>query len=486
MRKLLFLFSFLVFSIHLFAQSVGITDFMRLNPYSNNNNPAAYIPYNCYVGVPCVSNLNLSYYNSGFTIDRLLKMNNHDTPMDLFINKSLKDLTSKNCINTSLGLELLGCGFRLKKLPKFFFTFSYRLKMDQQLSYSKDLFGLLLQSFLETSKVDDYFYSKTTPAHLELGGNISLYQEFGVGIQWQLFDNLYLGIKPKVLFGLFNLTSDIFEARVYSNPLEGTFHGKFNVDLSVASVIPFYIKEQAKLLLSSEGIKNIDFADAYGKSFSKNSGFALDIGAVFRINKEIRISAAVSDLGFIRWRSTPLKMTLKSEGEVDILLNNVSEELISNLIKNGINISLDSMITIANANFSLKKLDNYFTLITSKFMADCYFDLTPNNRFIVQFKGYLLGDTFLPQFTVAYNGTFFDTFDVVVSYSMMKNSFANLGVGLGIRVGPLHLYLGTDNIIVAKQLFNTTKVNATAGVLFDFPLEVKHKEPKLKSMYKIY
>jgi len=485
MKKLLFfLFFVLILSVKIFPQSVGITDFMRLNPYSNFNNPASFTPYNWYVGIPGASYLNFSYYNSGFTIDKLLKMNNKNTPMDVYINKSLKDLTSKNWINTNMGLELLGFGFRLKELQKFFFTFSYQLKMDQQLSYSKDLFGLLLQSFLAKNEFDKYLYSKTTPAHLDLGGNFSLYQEFSIGVQCQVIDKLYIGVRPKFLFGLFNLKANHFETRMYSDPTNGAFYGKFNVDIDLTSVIPFVAKDQKGVSLSSHGIKNINFANAWGKSFSQNAGFAIDFGAVYRINKELRVSVSVTDLGFIRWKSTPLNMSLKSVGNADILLNNVSEELISDLIKKGINISLDSMITIANTNFAMKRMDAFTTMITSKFMADCYFDLTPHNRFIAQFKGYLVGNKFLPQFTVAYNGTFFDAIDVVVSYSMMKNSFANLGVGAGFRIGPLHLYVGTDNIIVAKKLFNTTKVNLTAGLLLDFPLKVSHKETELNSIFK--
>ena len=123
-------------------------------------------------------------------------------------------------------------------------------------------------------------------------------------------------------------------------------------------------------------------------------------------------------------------------------------------------------------------------MLTSKIMLDGYFDLTPSNRFILQFKGYIMGKNFLPQFTVAYNGSFFNVIDVVVSYSMMRKNFANLGLGLGFRMGSVHLYTGTDNILAAVNIFNATRTNATFGLLVNFPTRPKVKEAELRSLFR--
>jgi len=487
MKKIaLFFCSFVLFQ-SAFSQTVGITDFMRLNPYSNFNNPAAFVPYNWYVGVPGVSNLNFAYYNSGFSINKLSQMSNNsgNLPVDLFVKKSIKDLSKTSWLNMNVGAELLGCGFRVPKLDNYFFTFSYQIKMEQQLSYSKDLLGLLMQYSLG-GNVEEFFYTRETPATLRLSQNTSIYQEFSLGMQSEVLDNLYVGARTKFLFGMLNMKTNSFSAEVFPDLNDQSIIGKFNIDLDVASVIPFYVKNNNEILLTSDGLNNFggNFGRSYGKSFSKNAGFAIDLGAVYRINKQFRVSAAITDLGFIRWRSTPLNMTIKSVGDGIIDLKGFSKELMADIVKNGFNLSLDSLLTLANINFTMRERSAYTTMLTSKIMTDCYFDLNSYTRFILQFKGYIIGKTFLPQFTIAYNGTFFDAIDVVVSYSMMKKSFANLGVGLGFRMGPAHLYLGTDNIIVAAHLLNTAKVNFTAGLLVDFPFKIKHKEAELKSMFK--
>jgi hypothetical protein len=138
---------------------------------------------------------------------------------------------------------------------------------------------------------------------------------------------------------------------------------------------------------------------------------------------------------------------------------------------------------MVNHNLVLEEINPYTTMLTTKMMLDGYFDLTPSNRLIVQFKGYCLGKHFLPQFTVAYNGTFWNVIDVVVSYTMMKKSFANIGVGFGFRMGPVHLYAGTDNILAPINLLNAPKMNATVGLLVDFPVKAKVKEAELKSLF---
>ena len=483
MKKYILLFlTGLFISVNTFPQTVGITDFMRLNPYSGSNNPAYFMPYNGYVGIPGASNINFSLLNTSFIYKNFIKLNDDGTPEKFTPNKFVNSLhPTSNWFNTNLNMELLGFGFRVKKC---FFSFNYRLKMDQQFRYSRDLFGFLLQGNLAQDKEGNYIYKSAT---LEIEPNITVYQEMSLGFQTQIFDWLYIGARPKILFGLANINPKL-SATINTDPEDYTIFGTHNVDINVASIIPFYKKDaDGNISLNSDALSDIgnDIPGLVKSCFSKNLGFAIDLGAVYRLNQQVRFSASVTDLGFIRWKGKGALLNIASNPNANSFkFEGFNEDQITNLINNGIDFNLDTIFNVVSNNFSLNELNSYSTMLTSKVMLDGYFDLTPSNRFILQFKGYIMGKNFLPQFTVAYNGSFFRVFDIVLSYSMMRNSFANLGVGLGIRIGPLHLYAGTDNILAAVNVLNATKINVTTGLLINFPVTAKVKEPELKSLFK--
>jgi hypothetical protein len=481
MKKYLFLiFLYLSISLSSFSQSVGINDFMRLNPYSNFANPAYFVPYNVYVGIPGAANVNFLLYNTGLHYKNLFITNKYGNPKTITPNKFVSKLHKKrNRFNTDANFELLGFGFRVKD---YFLSFSYRLRMEENIKYSKDLFGFLFQGNLAQDDKGAYLYTKKSPSVLEFAPNITLYQEMGIGFQGKIFDWLYIGARPKILFGVFNLKTENFNAKVYSNPEDYSIYGNYNVSVNVASVMPFYSKDKnGKINFNMGSLFNFDNNVLKG-AFSKNLGFAIDLGAVYRINQQIRVSVSITDLGFIRWKSKPLNMSIKPLANgADYEFSGFTTDQFINFLQNGVTINLDSIV---NHNFILAERAPYNTMLTSKIMLDGYFDLTPLNRFIIQFKGFIMGKAFLPQFTIAYNGTFFNMIDVVVSYSMMRKSFANLGVGLGFRLGPAHLYMGTDNVLAPINLFNASKISATFGLLVDLPFKEKVKEAELKSLFK--
>jgi len=488
MKKKLFFFCCFCFSVNLLSQTVGITDFMRLNPYSNTNNPAYFIPYDWYVGVPGLANVNISFYNTSIFYKNLIKIDSKGIADDVTINKFLKTIPKNSWLNTEMGIEVFGFGFRKYN---YFFTFACRLKVDASLKYSKSLFRFLLKDTPLPDNIEDIdYYSK-----VNLESNLKIYKELCFGFQGQILDNLYIGVRPKILLGLLDFKTNAFNAKFSTNVSDDVIAGNYNINLNAASVFPFYKKD-------SEGNIKIDLGSLFSTGIgskkimndilTKNIGFAIDLGVVYRINQEFRVSASITDLGFIKWKSSALKIsTDPNANSFDFSRINADELL--KLLKTG-SIDADKNKDFFNGVIC-SEINSYVTMLTSKIMIDGYFDVTPSNRFIIQGKGYILGKNFLPQLTLAYNGTFYNAIDVVVSYSMMEKSFANLGIGLGFRMGPAHLYFGTDNVLAAFSknskdviapinLFNASRVDFTVGLLVDFPFKAKVKEPVLKSIFK--
>jgi hypothetical protein len=481
MKKIAFLILTNLFcSFCAFPQSVGVNDFMRLNPYSSLNNPAYFMPYDMYVGIPAASNFNLSYYYSSNLYKNIFETFNDPNRTKLSVEKFLKSLKGNNWINTELNTELLGFGFRVKD---YFFSFSYRLKMDEHFKYTSDLFGFLLQ--------DVNSYTRISPAEFSMETNVNLYQEMSLGFQGKILDNLYVGARPKLLFGLVNLKTAKLNATIYRDPSNNEVYGSYDADIYGSSIIPLFEREaNGKLAFTLDPLRDLDSYSRYAKNaFKQNVGFSIDLGAVYRINQHFRVSASVTDLGFIHWKGSPLNkqggtaLHMKFGSTGDVKFDGYVADQLTNYINSGNKIDFDSIFGIINSEFIFEEVKSYNTFLTSKIMTDVYFDLDPYNRFIFQCKGYIYGKNFLPTFTFAYNGTFFNAIDVVVSYTMMKKSFANFGVGVGFRAGPFHIYAGTDNLFALLNTVKTTKGSVTFGLVVDTPFLEKVKEPKLKSWF---
>ena len=52
---------------------------------------------------------------------------------------------------------------------------------------------------------------------------------------------LYIGVRPKLLFGLANVKTRYANATLYTDPEDYTMRMNYNIDASIASVIPYSI-----------------------------------------------------------------------------------------------------------------------------------------------------------------------------------------------------------------------------------------------------
>ncbi|HQQ21270.1 MAG TPA: hypothetical protein PK471_05130, partial [Bacteroidales bacterium] len=74
---------------------------------------------------------------------------------------------------------------------------------------------------------------------------------------------------------------------------------------------------------------------------------------------------------------------------------------------------------------------------------------------------------------------YWNIIDVIVSYSMMQKSFTNLGIGIGFKFGPFHIYGGTNNIFSIFRPLNSSLVNYQLGISFAWSHK-KYKETNIK------
>ena len=123
----------------------------------------------------------------------------------------------------------------------------------------------------------------------------------------------------------------------------------------------------------------------------------------------------------------------------------------------------------------LAPLEKYNTALNTNLLLRGNYDVDAHNRFSAQVQGRCLGSGFRPAFTVAYNGCFYDKLDVCVSYTMMPQSYDNIGLGISGRLfKTCNIYLATNNVIGFFNPLNTSAMNVQAGIVF-----VLHPEDKI-------
>lgn len=452
------------------AQEVPVTHFMYLNPYRLYTDPSASTPYNGYVGIPAIGNLNFGLYNSSIRYNNLFTTDKAGYPTTLTVNKFINSLDpNKNFLNLSLNEEILGFGFRAAK--KFFFTFDYRLRADMDLSYSKDLFGFPL--------LGNQNYLGEDVAHLQLGLNGSVYQEFGIGIQHQVNDMISWGARAKLLFGAININTTNLYADIATDEDDYSMLIKYNADAQLASIVPISLDlNNGSYNFAIGEINSGVFQNAF-----RNPGFAFDLG--FRITpiKWLSVSASVLDLGLISWKTSAQRITsaLADNGHYyhdgGFLFTGLSETDLQNMMsEEGMGAFLDSVAGYFPLNSS--PIAKYTRMTNPRFMLQAEFHANKDNRFTLLGQGVLVNHSFRPALTVAYNGHFFNVFDICLAYTLQKNSYDNLAVGLGFDIGPINLYVTTHNILTAFDRTRLSKLTGTVGLVVNWGHMRRSREEK--------
>ena len=450
MKQIYTAFFVMLFTISLNAQTDITTYFMRSNPYSNHENPASHIPFKGYFGIPAIGNLNINFTNTAFHYNNMFRRNAEGFPeeftVDKFVNKLHK---TENWLNLSLNEEILGFGFRAKFL---FFSFSCRTKVEQYLKFSKGIFELPLKGNMN-------FLGENNPANMDLNISLNAYQEISLGVQAEIGKRLYIGARPKLLIGLANIKTNQLNAKIYTDPNDYSITVKYAADITAVSAFPS---------LSTGGSSLMQLGFNNWRNILDNYGFALDVGGFFRINDHFGVGAAVNNFGFINWKTPGIR--LKSE-----LSDQGHYYKDGGFFFDGLNTDQVTDIFSGNMSGLFDSLKYYFPVksevypggkmwLTPRFNVEGYFQINPTHRFSAFFQGAVIGKSFYPRFTLAYSGKFGNIFEICANYSIMPSSYSNIGVGIGLSLGPVYLYVATDNIIGACTPLNASTLNAQFGL----------------------
>jgi hypothetical protein len=167
----------------------------------------------------------------------------------------------------------------------------------------------------------------------------------------------------------------------------------------------------------------------------KNPGFAIDLGFNYFPVEKFSVSASVVDLGFIRWRNYVWNFHQEADYSFEGLEFKLDEDFSAG------EALLDSLKQEMKVRVTREP---YTTTLAGKIYLGAAYNLTEKVRFGAVFRTRIYDYKFYNQLTISANVQPISMFSLSLSYSMYQNSYTNLGLGLSLRLGPLNMFLITD------------------------------------------
>lgn len=453
LHRLLGLFAVCLACLSAQAQSVSPVDFMRFNPYQMNANPATDLPYESVMSL-VIGNFGLDVQNTTLRYDNVFDFDVQGRPSAINLTKLANSLKEDNFLGIDANIDLFTLYKRLKKGT---ITINYGVKIQGGMRYNDGLFKLLAFG-------NGAFVGEDNPAIIDLDFNAMAYRELALGYQVNVDEKLSLGGKAKLLFGIVDVKTDVFNATLITNADSYALRMKENIALRMAMPNAVYVDENGRL--KGDGPVSV------GGLF-RNPGFGLDLAAEYRFDEKFSAVAAIHDLGFIHWGKNNIEMKAQVNDAGQFYDN-------GDFLFNGLDIDELQLITsddwyrehffdTLQRYFQLEfaPMGNYNTALNTNFLLRANYDLDANNRFSMQVQERFLGGGFNPAITVAYCGSFFDNLNVCATYTMMPHSFDNIGLGVSAMIETCNIYLTTNNLIGLFKPLNASAFNAQVGIVFN-------------------
>ena len=477
-------FRYLYISLIVFCLSVGIMQsqtntfyFMDGIPTRTDMNPAFMPDCNGYLDFIILPSFYIGLGNNSLKMSDGLYMQNGRLVTALSPGQNADNLFSKlrpvTALELGLNLKLLNFGFRTKS--NGYFTFDFSLKSNGGIFLPKDLFRLALYG-------TENEFSNNTFDLKRLGADIAIYNEIGLGYMHPIGDKWTLGGRLKFLMGYASIYSDIRSLRLEASREQ--WHGVADASIYGAMPIEFQYNENGNIDLSSGKLKYNNWQD-----YIKPSGYGagIDLGLTFKPIENLTLSAAVTDLSFIRWTKNIYQGSIKGDtvftginyhyGDT-IDFNKMGQDFIDAFgVKATQGNTAYTQMLMANFNFGVE-----YGILDNKISFGALSHTKFNNRQV--FEDITLAANFRPA----------DWFKTYFSYSFLNNRYNSFGFGVNLRMGAVNTFIVADYIPLhwanIKSNGNTypapykaAMVNLQAGLSFKFGYKKDKDRDGIKDKY---
>lgn len=424
--------------------------FMEGSYFRNELNPAL-APTRGYIALPYIGGLGVNMNNNFLSVSNFFYKSGNEVVTALHesisADKFLGRLPQTGRFAMNLNTDIFGVGFHTKKS---YWNFGANLRTNNELTMSKDIFKALKSLGNGFYDLDKTAFSSTSYAELYVG-NTRKVADFDFG-------TLTVGAKVKFLVGLMNLSTEMDQmyVNVTSDKITGHLQGVIRAN--------GLIFDSSKVVAGDKFSDEIIFDDI-NEIFSNfnNFGAAIDLGAELSLlDERLRVSAAVTDLGFIKWSPK----------------NHVEAETRADFYFNGVNFDTGDADSDGSGDVYMKDVKNggYATRV------NCSLNLGAEYNVLEDRIGFgLLSHTdfghksTISELTASVNFRPMNWFSATVSHTLLnRNRLGVFGFALNVHPTGFNFFIGADYIPLKMVKFedipvpyNMKSLNLYMGVGFN-------------------
>lgn len=410
---------------------------------SNQTNPALMNKQKIVVSLPSLYG---NLYHTGFSFNDVFTETSDGFSLDL--NKAIPDLKDDNYLQTNFNLDLLGVAVRLNDLQ---FGLTLGTRTNGFLNYKKEMIDLYWNG-------NAGYIGETI--NLAPDFQFTGYSELGISGAYNWQDKVTVGLKLKYLIGISDFSAadrdnklDIYTS---DDAYQTTFTTDYEVNYSGFAALDSSITE-----LVDGGV------DLYNRDnlFPGNSGIAIDLGMTANITDKITVAASIVDLGSLNWKanvgSYASQGTYTYEG-LDLFTFVDGDTLNTTGLQNELEAIVDTFTQVIDVQPT--STTSYSTKLPTKIYLSGQYDLLDD----LTVGALLYNESYhgknVPGLALSARKSFGSIFTLGGVYSIRNQRFNNFGINAVAKLGPIQLYMASDNVLPIFRPFNSQNVNFRAGI----------------------
>jgi hypothetical protein len=414
--------------------------FMNI-PQATTLNPALKPTGRVYLGLPGISDISVRMDNNFLSVSGLFTGGIISDSTLAFLEESewLEDfvngLGDKNSLEPQAGVRLFGLAFTVRDDLRISFDITERAEAN--IVFPGDLLRLGLLG-------NEGFTGRSVDLS-SLRSDASIWHEFGIGASKNVTNRLRVGARVLVLSGV---ASAYLANRGVTLTVNDDYTHTVNADMALNISAPVYfITESDGTIHGAEFDKaRLDDTRNIIEYLTKmaNPGLGIDLGAEYRFSDKIAVSAAVTDLGFIKWKRDRQDIIVNTTFDFNgFTIQDVYDESLD--FDELLNWTLDSLQNVAVLD---KSAPAYTYRLPATLTAA--FSYTPVKYFTAGLlsRTRLEGKQAHQALTLSGNFNFRNVFSATLAYTAANRRYDNLGFGFVIRGGFTQFFALIDNVPV--------------------------------------
>ena len=448
MRKIILILALFLLN-RLMAQQDFILYHMPSIPQITQVDPASFPDSKLDIGLPIISSIYGSAFNTGFSMGDLFYQNANGIMMP-DVDNAISKMASENFFILNGSTDLIFLGF---KKGNNFFSFNVTEKFDFTFNYPKDLIILGLEGngnnlLGERASFDG------------LGFDFTHWREYAIHWVHDVHHKFSYGARLKYLYGMENFTTDVSYMGITTDQNTHALTFDMSFDFRTAGLplvmvdgdIPTIgaIDTGDSLQMQQSGLDE-NYINNY--LFNRNNrGLGIDLGFNYHVNDKLLLEFSVLDLGFINWNSYTANSYLSAwdytydgiSNPISIFGDGTSVSFLKEILEDSIEQSLKNNYQYSNPSYS--------TSLRTKIYASMEYIVDHNNFVSLSFYSSFVRKRWRRGLGVAYNYHLGNFLSATASYSIYNRSYSNLGAGISLNLGPVEIYMLTDNVLAFGTL----------------------------------